>query len=74
MQARRAKEALSSYTSTQVFVPIADRDIVVNRSQFEAMIIDDVERTMDLMEDTITDAGLAIDDLAAVFLVGGSCA
>ena len=72
VQARRAKEALSSYTSTQVFVPIADRDIVVNRSQFEAMIIDDVERTMDLMEDTITDAGLAIDDLAAVFLVGGS--
>ena len=72
VQARRAKEALSSYTSTQVFVPIADRDIVVNRSQFEAMIIDDVERTMDLMEDTIVDAGLAIDDLAAVFLVGGS--
>jgi outer membrane protein assembly factor BamB len=72
VQARRAKEALSSYTSTQVFVPVADRDIVVNRSQFEAMIIDDVERTMDLMEDTITEAGLAIDDLAAVFLVGGS--
>ncbi|MGD9792134.1 MAG: Hsp70 family protein [Acidimicrobiia bacterium] len=71
-QARRAKEALSSFTSTQVFVPIADRDIMVNRSQFESMIIDDVERTVDLMEDTVVDAGLSIEDLAAVFLVGGS--
>ncbi|MCB9381021.1 MAG: Hsp70 family protein [Acidimicrobiaceae bacterium] len=72
VQARRAKEALSSYTSTQVFVPVADRDIVVNRSQFEAMIIDDVERTVDLMEETILDAGMKVDDLAAIFLVGGS--
>jgi actin-like ATPase involved in cell morphogenesis len=72
VQARRAKEALSSYTSTQVFVPIADRDIVVNRSQLEAMIVDDIERTVDLMEETVVDAGLAIDDLASVFLVGGS--
>ena len=72
VQARRAKEALSSYTSTQVFVPVADRDIVVNRSQFEAMIIDDVEHTVGLMEDTVIDAGLRIDDLAAIFLVGGS--
>jgi len=72
VQARRAKEALSSYTSTQVFVPVADRDIVVNRSQFEAMIIDDIERTVDLMEDTVIDAGMKIDDLAAIFLVGGS--
>ncbi len=72
VQARRAKEALSSYTSTQVFVPVADRDIVINRSQFEAMIIDDVERTVGLMEDTVVDAGLRVDDLAAIFLVGGS--
>jgi outer membrane protein assembly factor BamB len=71
-QARRAKEALSSYTSTQVFVPVADRDIVVNRSQFEAMILDDVERTVDLMEDTVVEAGLGIGDLHSVFLVGGS--
>ncbi len=72
VQARRAKEALSSYTSTQVFVPVADRDIVVNRSQFESMIIDDVERTVELMEETVHGAGLEGDQLAAVFLVGGS--
>lgn len=71
-QARRAKEALSSYTSTQVLVPVADRDVMVNRSQFEAMIVDDVERTVELMADTVAGTGLAIDDLAAVYLVGGS--
>lgn len=72
VQSRRAKEALSSWTSTQVFVPIADRDFMVNRSQFEAMIIDDVERTVDLMDDTIASAGISIDDISALYLVGGS--
>jgi len=71
-QARRAKEALSSYTSTQVFVPSADVEILVNRSQFEAMIVDDVERTVEVLADTIATAGLRPADLAAVYLVGGS--
>ncbi len=71
-QARRAKEALSSYTSTQVFVPSADVEILVNRSQFEAMIVDDVEHTVEVFADTITAAGLRPADLAAVYLVGGS--
>lgn len=72
VQSRRAKEALSSYTSTQVFVPLADRELVVNRSQFEAMVVDDVERTVDMMDDTIESAGLKPDDLTAIYLVGGS--
>lgn len=72
VQSRRAKEALSSYTSTQVFVALADRELVVNRSQFEAMVVDDVERTVDMMEDTIESAGMTADDLSAIYLVGGS--
>lgn len=72
VQSRRAKEALSSYTSTQVFVPLADRELLVNRSQFEAMVVDDVERTVDMMDDTIESAGMKADDLAAIYLVGGS--
>ena len=72
VQVRRAKEALSAYTSTQVFVPIADRDVLVNRSQFEAMIVDDVERSVEVMADVVTGAGIRIDDLAAVLLIGGS--
>jgi outer membrane protein assembly factor BamB/Ethanolamine utilization protein EutJ (predicted chaperonin) len=72
VQARRAKEALSSYPQTQVFVPVADRDIVVTRAQFEDMIREEVERTVDEMDDTIASAGLQPDELTAIYLVGGS--
>lgn len=71
-QSRRAKEALSSFPQTQVFVPDADRDFMVTRAEFEAMIHDAVERTVDEMEDTVASAGLRNDDLAALYLVGGS--
>jgi molecular chaperone DnaK (HSP70) len=55
----------------QVFVPVADRGIVVNHSQFRAMIIDDIEhrrphgRHGHRRRDEV-------EDLAAIFLVGGS--
>jgi len=45
---------------------------VVNRSELEALILDDVERTVDMLEDTVAGAGLTADDLAATYLVGGS--
>ncbi|KAA0233222.1 MAG: Chaperone protein DnaK [Acidimicrobiales bacterium] len=70
--ARRAKEALSSYPSTKIFVPEADREIVVTREQFESMILDEIERTIDEMEDTIATAGLTGEDMSALYLVGGS--
>ncbi|MFN8021084.1 MAG: Hsp70 family protein [Acidimicrobiales bacterium] len=69
-EVRRAKEALSSYTSTRI--AIGDTEVLVNRSQFEAMIVDDVERAVDALARTVEAAGVALDDLAAVHLVGGS--
>ena len=71
-EARKAKEALSSYTSTQVFVPEADRDVVVTRTRFEELIRPDVERAIDELDRTVASAGLGPKDLAAVYLVGGS--
>lgn len=71
-EARKAKEALSSYTSTQVFVPDADRDVVVTRTRFEELIRPDVERAIDELDRTVASAGLGPTDLAAVYLVGGS--
>lgn len=71
-QARRAKEAVSSYPSTQVVLPLVDRDVVLTRNQFESMIRDQVEATVEEMATTITSAGLAPDDLEAIYLVGGS--
>jgi outer membrane protein assembly factor BamB/actin-like ATPase involved in cell morphogenesis len=72
VEARRAKEALSSYTSAKVFVSSADRDIVITRGQFDDMIREEVESTVAEMDDTIASAGLTSADLKAIFLVGGS--
>jgi len=71
-QARRAKEAVSSYPSTQVLLPLVDRDAVVTRAQVEEMIRPLIEETVDEMATTIASAGLVPDDLTAVYLVGGS--
>ena len=71
-QARRAKEAVSSYPTTQVLLPLVDRDVVFTRDQFEAMIRPLVEATVTEMATTIESAGLAPEDLRALYLVGGS--
>ncbi len=71
-QARRAKEAVSSYPSTQVLLPLVDRDVVFTRAQLEEMIRDLIEQTVDEMSTTISSAGLRPSDLEAIYLVGGS--
>ncbi len=71
-QARRAKEAVSAYPSTQVLLPLIDRDVVFTRRQFEDMIRVPLETTVTAMAATIDGAGLAVEDLSAIYLVGGS--
>lgn len=67
----RAKEALSSYTSTTlVFGDGAE--LLLNRSQFEALVIDDVERAVASLVRTVEAAGVRLEELDAVVLVGGS--
>jgi outer membrane protein assembly factor BamB/actin-like ATPase involved in cell morphogenesis len=72
LSARQAKEALSSYPTAQVFITLVDHDLRITRREFEAMIGEDVEATVDELEATVVTAGLGIDDLSAVYLVGGS--
>lgn len=71
-QARRAKEAVSSYPSIQVLLPMVDRDVVFTRRQFEEMVRDQLEITVTAMAATIDSAGMTSDDLDAIYLVGGS--
>ncbi|MCB0998773.1 MAG: Hsp70 family protein [Acidimicrobiales bacterium] len=71
-EVRRAKEALSSYTSTQVALPASGVEVLVNRSQFEALVVDDVERAVEVLAQTVSAAGMAPEELAEVHLVGGS--
>jgi outer membrane protein assembly factor BamB/pyruvate/2-oxoglutarate dehydrogenase complex dihydrolipoamide acyltransferase (E2) component len=71
-QARRAKEAVSSYPSTQVLLPLVDRDVVFTRVQLESMIRELIEQTVEEMATTIASAGMRADELQAIYLVGGS--
>ncbi len=78
--AEQAKKELSSSTSTQVQLPYlsltesgpANLDITISRAQFESMTNDLLERTRKPFEDVMKEAGLKVDQIAHVVLVGGS--
>ena len=70
---RRAKEHLSRYPDATVRTPIPDgEDIDVSRPEFEALIREDIESTVAELERTIMAAGHSVDDLAAIYIAGGS--
>ena len=71
---RQAKEALS--TMAHVSVPVSKGeeviDVEVTRAEFESLIQADLRRTVDILEKTARDAGVTGDEIAAVYLTGGS--
>lgn len=71
-QARRGKEAVSTWPSTTAILPLVDRDVVFTRDQLEEMIRPLIEQTIHEMDRIISAAGLTADDLEAIYLVGGS--
>jgi actin-like ATPase involved in cell morphogenesis len=72
-QVRRAKEALSHQLTWTVRVPESERSLTVTREQFEDEILDQVVRSVEILEKTITDgAKLHVEQLAAIYLAGGS--
>ncbi|WP_168215489.1 Hsp70 family protein, partial [Micromonospora sp. MH33] len=69
-----AKEALSTHEKADVTVPLPDsvRHVTVTREAFEQMITPPVETTIETFRRTLTAAGITLQDLTAVLLVGGS--
>ncbi|HEY0699036.1 MAG TPA: Hsp70 family protein, partial [Micromonospora sp.] len=69
-----AKEALSTREQADITVPLPDtvRHVTVTRKAFEQMITPSVETTMETFRRTLTAAGITLQDLTAVLLVGGS--
>ena len=69
-----AKEALS--VDTDVTIPVnlpGNRSTVrLTRAEFEAMVEPTLDRTVDAVEELLEDAHLAITDVAAILLTGGS--
>ncbi len=78
--AEKAKVELSSVTQTQVNLPFITADangpkhltMTINRSKFEELTADLVERCMEPVEHAMDDAKVTANDIDEVILVGGS--
>ncbi len=78
--AEQAKKELSSSTSTSIQLPYlsltengpANLDETLTRAKFEELTKDLLDRTKKPFEDVIREAGVKVDDIAHVVLVGGS--
>ncbi|TFC83710.1 molecular chaperone DnaK [Cryobacterium cheniae] len=78
--AEQAKKELSSSMSTSIQLPYlsltengpANLDETLTRAQFEKMTEDLLDRTKKPFQDVIREAGVKVEDIAHVVLVGGS--
>jgi molecular chaperone DnaK len=78
--AEQAKKELSQATQASIQLPYlsltengpANLDETLTRAQFEQMTADLVDRTKKPFNDVIKEAGVKVDDIAHVVLVGGS--
>ena len=78
--AEQAKKELSSSTSTSIQLPYlsltengpANLDESLSRAKFEELTSDLLDRTKKPFEDVIREAGVSVNDIAHVVLVGGS--
>jgi len=71
---RTAKEALSDRQQTSLYVAAINGDVLITRGEFEDAVRSDIDATVDLFLRTVTEAKLRVEDLSAVYLVGGSSA
>lgn len=75
IEARRVKEALTSKASVVAKVPVAAdgfREITITAEQFQALTAALVERSLTPVRKALRDAGLGVDDIEAVVMVGGA--
>ena len=75
LEARRVKESLSRCEQEQARVELAEGRLIdspVARSRFEALCADLVAKTLLPVRKALRDAGLAIDEVKGVVLVGGA--
>ncbi|MEU4802485.1 Hsp70 family protein [Actinosynnema sp. NPDC023587] len=69
---RAAKESLSRHAHTEVPMPEPFEDVLVNRSDLEALVRPSMLRSAELLASTIRSTGMAPNQLAGIYLVGGS--
>jgi len=69
---RAGKEALSRTAMATIFVPILELEAVLGREQLDHLARPLLERTVATTRLAVRNAGIRPEDIAAVFLVGGS--
>ena len=74
IKSEQAKLALSTENKTTIQIEIKGkkRDFDITRSEFEDLISDFVQSTVDKMESALSEAGLEWNNIDKVLLVGGS--
>ncbi|GAA3725494.1 hypothetical protein GCM10022225_02990 [Plantactinospora mayteni] len=70
--ARTAKEQLSRHTNADLHIPLVDTVVHVTRDEFETAARPHLDRTVDLTATLLRDAGVPRQEIAGIFLVGGS--
>jgi molecular chaperone DnaK len=79
-EAEKAKKALSAQNDVDIVIPAAlrtktdmvDVELTIARTEFESMIREFVDRSMELVRKALQEQSLAPDDISDVLLVGGS--
>ncbi|GAA2348257.1 Hsp70 family protein [Dactylosporangium salmoneum] len=71
-EAREAKERLSRAASATVMVPLLDRDVQLTREEFEAAARPLIERSVQVLGETLRLSRLVPEQVAGIFLVGGA--
>ncbi len=71
-EARAAKEALSSNETAQMRFSWTETRLTLSREKFEEMISESVTQTVRTCRRTLRDAGVGLEEIDAVVLVGGS--
>ena len=69
---RSAKEMLSRVASTMVHIPMLDLDVPLGREQLEVLARPILDRTVAATQAVLADAEVPADELAAIFMAGGS--
>ena len=71
-RARRLKHLLTTSTEFALGLPGVGEPVSVTRSDYEALIRGHVADTITELSETISDAGLEIDDVSVIYRIGGA--
>ncbi|MEO3928873.1 Hsp70 family protein [Micromonosporaceae bacterium B7E4] len=70
--ARAVKEQLSRHASGELYLPLVDSQVHLTREEFTKAAGPHLQRTATFTLNLLTQAGIPPEDIAGVFLVGGS--